>query len=328
MTASIRSAELTSRIIRAVGNKIASRGVGEGRLCIVNYHRVLEFFDPLLESEPDISTFRSQMKMLGACFNVMPLHDAIQALTEKRIPPRAVCISFDDGYRSIHDFALPILKEFNLPATVFVTAGYVGGNNMWNDRIIEAVRRMPEGQLDLREVGLDMYMIQTLHDRKCVVNKLTASSKYLPSQARLDLAAKLEELVGYFPAQSLMLTKEMIWNLVQQGIEIGGHTVTHPILTSLKDREAYYEIVQGKQELEAITGQPVRLFAYPNGKVGVDFDERHVAMVQEAGFTAAFTTAMGAATSQHDRYQLPRSCPWDSTSFLYAMRLLRWLADK
>src|SRR4051794_25826189 len=133
-----KPALLTSWLIRTMGDIVAPRGKGEGRLCIVNYHRILEAPDPLLESEPDPDTFRWQMELLAKYFNVMPLHEALVALNNDRMPPRAVCITFDDGYRSVHDLALPILKEFNLPATVFVTTGYMTHGAMWNDRIIEA----------------------------------------------------------------------------------------------------------------------------------------------------------------------------------------------
>jgi peptidoglycan/xylan/chitin deacetylase (PgdA/CDA1 family) len=326
MTAHKKSAGISSRLFRLAGDMIAPSGIGEGRLCIVNYHRILESFDPLLESEPDIKTFRWQMELLAECFNVLPLNQAIQSLKQGRMPPRAVCITFDDGYRSIHDLALPVLKELNLPATVFVTTGYIDENNMWNDRILGAVRRLPCGQLDLRDVKLGMHHIQSTEDRKHTIHKLTEGAKYLPPQKRLDLTLRLEQLAGDACEPGLMLTPEMIRTLTQEGIEIGAHTISHPILTRLDDKNAYYEIEGGKQQLEAIIGKPVQLFAYPNGKAGMDFDERHVAMAKKAGFVAAFTTALGAATKEHDQFQIPRSRPWDSTPFFYGLRLLRWLA--
>jgi len=317
---------LTARLIRLIGDKIAPRGKGDGRLCVINYHRILQSTDPFLESEPDIATFHWQMELLASCFNVLPLHEAIDCLAKERMPPRAVCITFDDGYRSVHDFALPILKKFALPATVFVTSGYIDGGNMWNDRIIEAVQRLPAGQLDLRDMALGVHSLEHLADRTSTANKLTRMSKYLPPKARNDLIHKLDELAGDEPGHGLMLTRQMLARLAQEGIEIGAHTVTHPILTSLDDMNARDEITASKQQLEAITGKPVRLFAYPNGKLGADFDERHVAMAKEAGFSAAFTTSAGAATAKHDRFQLPRSRPWDATPSRFGFRLLRWLA--
>lgn len=313
-------------LVKAFGNAVARGGEGKGRLCVLNYHRILEHKDPLLESEPDIATFRWQMAVLARCFNVLPLHHAIELLAKGRMPPRAVCITFDDGYRSVHDLALPILKEFGLPATVFVTSGYIGGGNMWNDRIIEAVQNLPHGQLDLSELGLGAYSLASLGDRKRTVGKLTEASKYLPPKARQDLIKRLDALVGEDLDHALMLTPEMVVNLDRAGIEIGAHTISHPILTSLEDDSSRIEIEGGKKELEAIIGKPVRLFAYPNGKIGKDFDERHTRMARDAGFTAAFTTAIGAVSASQDRFALPRSRPWDKTPFLFALRLLRWLA--
>ena len=319
------SARAGRRLIRTLGDAIAPGGVGKGRVCVVNYHRILEAKDPLLESEPDVATFRWQMQLLAECFNVLPLSEAIAMLGTARMPPRAVCITFDDGYRSVHDLALPILKQFKLPATVFVTSGYVGGGNMWNDRIIEAVQNLPAGQLDLRELGLGAYSLASLGDRQQTVGKLTEASKYLPPQARLDLIKRLEVLVGEDLDHDLMLTPEMVVNLDRAGIEIGAHTISHPILTSLTDDSSRLEIAGGKKELEAIIGKPVQLFAYPNGKVGKDYDQRHTQMAKEAGFSAAFTTAIGAVTSGADRFQLPRSRPWDKTPFLFGLRLIHWL---
>jgi peptidoglycan/xylan/chitin deacetylase (PgdA/CDA1 family) len=322
-----RLAPMSARLLRGAGNAIARRAGKDARLCVVNYHRILATPDPLLESEPDLATFRWQMALLADCFNVMPLHAALQALDAGTLPARVVCITFDDGYRSVHDLALPVLQEFGLPATVFVTSGHIGERNMWNDRIIEAVQSLPAGQLDLSDLGLGSYPLGALADRKDTVGRLTEASKYLPPKARVALVERLEALVGDRLAQALMLTPEMVVNLDRQGIEIGAHTVTHPILTSLDDDSARAEIAGGKAQLEAILGKPVRLFAYPNGKVGKDFDQRHVDMVREAGFEAAFTTAVGAITARAHRFQLPRSRPWDATPLRFGLRLLRWLAQ-
>lgn len=313
-----------SQLIRSIGDSLRHMS-NEGRVCIITYHRVLEHHDPLLEPEPDIHTFTWQMETLASCFNVLSLSEAIAAIRENRVPPRAVCISFDDGYRSCHDFALPILKRLGLPATVFVTTGYLDGGNMWNDRIIEAIRLLPEGTLDLQDVGLGVHLMSGLADRKEIAQKINDNSKYLPTGDRLKVIEKLEKLTGVDSNIRLMLTREMIENLSKSGVEIGGHTITHPILAKLNDDDARYEIEENKRVLEKIIGKPLELFAYPNGKVKADFDQRHVQMVSDAGYTAAFTTAFGTATNASDIFQIPRSRPWDLTPFIFSMRLLFWL---
>lgn len=319
---------LPASLIRAVGNAIAPRGKGQGRLCIVNYHRILPAPDPLLHSEPVVDIFRWQMELLASCFNVLPLHDAVQMLQTERMPPRAVAITFDDGYRSTHDLALPILREFGLPATVFVTTGHMEKGSMWNDIILEATRRLPDGELELHDIGCGSYPLYTTADRQHTALALTERSKYLPPPERAQLRHKLEALAGGTLEQELMLTRDMVRALSQNNIEIGGHTITHPILTRIDDDAARAEIVGNKQQLEAILGKRLRLFAYPNGKQGVDFDARHARMVRDAGYAAAFTTAVGAATRHSDLYEIPRSRPWDSHPLMFAGRLLQWLSGR
>jgi peptidoglycan/xylan/chitin deacetylase (PgdA/CDA1 family) len=317
---------LGAALLRVAGSAIG-RIAGQRSLAVVNYHRVLARPDPLLDTEPDVATFHWQMALLAECFNVMPLHEALRALDEGRLPPRTVCITFDDGYRSVHDLALPILRKFGLPATVFVTSGFIGvdAGNMWNDRIIHAVQSLAADTLDLRDIGLECYSLRSLEARKQTAQHLTEAGKYLPPSERDRLVERLDRMSGMHH-DALMLTPEMLVALERNGVEIGAHTVSHPILTSLDDASARAEIVTGKRDLEALVGKPVRLFAYPNGKVGQDFDTRHVEMVRQAGFFAAFTTAVGAITGDQDRFQLPRSRPWDRTPFRFGLRLLSWMA--
>lgn len=316
-----------SRLVRFIGDRIGAGGPARGRLVILNFHRILESPDPMLASEPDAASFRWQMRVLADCFNVLPLHEALAALDAGRIPPRAVCITFDDGYRSTHDIALPILREFGFPATVFVTTGFIDTGSMWNDRILEALRTTTAQHLDLQDAGLGSYPLATLDERRAAIAVLTEKAKYLAPAKRQELVNRLD-LLGTRAYREPMLTRDMIRVLASQHIEIGAHTVSHPILTSLPDANALQEMVESKRELEAIIGRPVRYFAYPNGKRGLDFDERHVAMAREAGFEAAFTTAHGAAGNPDDRHALPRSRPWDTTRPFYVLRMLRWLADR
>ncbi len=325
MSAYLASQRPLARIVRWIGDTLALRRRTDPRLCIINYHRILESADPLLVADPDVATFRWQMKVLADCFNVLPLDQAMDGLTRGQLPPRAVCITFDDGYRSTHDLALPVLREFGLPATVFVATGFVGEGNMWNDYILEAVRVMQGERLDLAALGLGSFPLTPLSARLESIERLTEQAKYLPPAQRQAL---IEHLTGSasLSGASLMVDRAMVRALATQGIEIGAHTISHPILLKLDDADALHEMVESKRVLEQILQKEVRYFAYPNGKEGLDFDARHVSMARQAGFAAAFTTAMGAACGADDRYALPRSRPWDNAPLLFAVRLLRWLA--
>ncbi|MBQ5947389.1 polysaccharide deacetylase family protein [Massilia sp. ST3] len=313
-------------MLQTAGNLLA-RSRAAGRICVINYHRVLQTPHPLLPSEPDVATFRWQMELLARCFNVLPLRQALALMDAGTLPPRSVCITFDDGYSAVHELALPVLQRFNLPATVFVTSGHLGQNTMWNDRIIEAVQSLRSERLDLRSLGLANYSLRNTDERLATIGVLTEHSKYLPPSKRHALIRQLEEMAGENLVPGQMLTPDMVRALDRNGIEIGAHTVTHPILTSMDDESAQSEITSSKEQLEELLDKPVQLFAYPNGKVGKDYDARHVEMVRRAGFAAAFTTAVGAITKDQDRFQLPRSRPWDRTPFMFGLRLLSWMAQ-
>jgi peptidoglycan/xylan/chitin deacetylase (PgdA/CDA1 family) len=318
---------VAATLIRGFGDAIAPRKAGAGRLCVLNYHRILSAPDPFLDSEPDAATFDWQMQLLKQCFNVLPLHEAVQMLATERMPPRAVAISFDDGYRSIHDLAMPILARHGLPATVFVTTGHMqDDSSMWNDMILEAMRRLPSTPLDLQMLGLEIYPMASPADRKRTAGLLTERCKYMSLVERARYTSHLENLAGGNLRQELMLTDDMLRTLIRNNIDIGGHTVNHPILTHIDDQTAQREIVDNKIHLERIIGQPVRLFAYPNGRRPLDYDERHVALVAGAGYDAAFTTVSGAASAAYPRFEMPRRRPWDKTPLLFAVRMLRWLA--
>ena len=321
---------IRGKLVRLLSHRYVWGSADNSRFIILIYHRILATSDPLLESEPDVASFRWQMEALASNFNVMALHDALDKLRDRCLPARTVCITFDDGYRSTHDLALPVLKELGLPATVFIATRYMDGSNMWNDRIMNAVRKMPQGLFDLNDMQLGLHLVSDPASRDLISDKLIQAAKYMPTSQRQTLTDRLELLAGqthHQEDQSLMLNAEMVRTLVSNGFEVGGHTVTHPILTKLDDREALWEIAQCKEELESITGHPVRLFAYPNGKAGMDYDERHVQMAKQAGYDAAFITTIGTVSNDTDLFQIPRGRPWDKSPLMFQLRLLRWLAQ-
>ncbi|MFP4161200.1 MAG: polysaccharide deacetylase family protein, partial [Ectothiorhodospira sp.] len=301
---------------------LAPGGTG-ARLSILIYHRVLPEPDPLQPGDPDAATFRWQLQLVSEWFHVLPLAEAVQRLHNGTLPPRAACITFDDGYADNHDVALPILQEQALPATFFVATAFLNGGMMFNDRILEAIRRMPSGEVDLGDIGLGTRRIDGLDERKALIKEVIQSVKYLESGEREAKVARLAAQCPQALPDDLMMTTAQLKALAAAGMEIGGHTHTHPILARLTDDQARAEILQGKERLESILGHRVRLFAYPNGKPGSDYLPEHAAMVRECGFEAAVSTAWGVSTRETDPYQLARFTPWDDTPARFGLRLVR-----
>jgi peptidoglycan/xylan/chitin deacetylase (PgdA/CDA1 family) len=262
------------------------------------------------------------MGLLAAEFKVLPLREACLRLARGQLPTRAVSITFDDGYADNEQLALPVLKRFGLQATFFVTTGYTGGRIMFNDAVIETVRRASVGTHNLSTLGLGTHSIGDVASRRAAIRSLIGQLKYRPLQERSRLVEQLGDAMSATPPNRLMMDAAQIKHLCDEGMEIGAHTVNHPILKSIGEDEARSEIESSKRTLEEITGGPVTLFAYPNGKPGQDYGPEHVRLVREAGFAAAVSTVGGVAHRRSDLFQLPRFGPWDKNPLRLGARLL------
>jgi len=314
------------RMLRVPLSMLSPQG-RRARLTILAYHRVLTDPDPLRPEDPVAETFRWQMRLLAREMNPLPLDEAIERLQEGRLPARAVAVTFDDGYADNAEVALPILREEGVPATFFVATGYLNGGCMFNDMLIETVRQIPSMAVDLTPEGLGTRSLDSVAQRRSTIHALIGALKYRPLTERSRRAEALGARFGVMPPGDLMMTDAQVRELADAGMGIGGHTVLHPILAETDAATAQQEIAEGKAELEALVGRPVRLFAYPNGRPGKDYAPEHVEMVRASGFEAAVSTMAGAAGRDTDPLQLPRFTPWDRTPLRFGLRLARNLAS-
>ncbi|WP_377702785.1 polysaccharide deacetylase family protein [Pseudoduganella sp. UC29_71] len=318
MTVTTQLAALARRSLLRLG----ALGRARRSLSILIYHRVLPAPDPLFPDEVDAARFEQQMAWLKQGFRVMPLAEAARRLREGTLPPRAACVTFDDGYADNAEIALPILQRHGVPATFFVATGFLNGGRMWNDTVIELVRRAPGPRLELAALDLGSHALDSDGARTAAIQALLDQLKYLEPDARLTAVERLRSHLGLALPDDLMMNTAQLRRLHAAGMEIGAHTVHHPILASMDEHGARQEIARGKAALEDMTGAPVRLFAYPNGKPGRDYHAAHVALARELGFEAAVCTSWGAAGPDADLYQLPRFTPWDRKPLGFTLRLL------
>lgn len=302
-------------------------GSDRGRLSILIFHRILAVPDPLLPGELDAARFNEVCGWLRRWFNVLPLDEAVRGLAGHRLPARALAITFDDGYADNHDVALPILARHGLRATFFIATGFLDGGRMFNDTVIEAVRRTPHALLDLRGVQ-DAGPIATLHRvgdtaaKQDTFAAIVNAVKYLPQAQRDATVAAIAARSGALLPNDLMMRSDQVLALHRAGMQIGAHTVSHPILARTAPDDARKEMAQSRRTLEALTGARVGLFAYPNGRPGQDYGSGHAAMVRDLGFDAAVSTAPGTADSRCDPFQLPRFTPWDRSRLRFGVRML------
>lgn len=293
------------------------------RLSILNYHRVLDVHDPMQPAVPNCGDFDREMRWLTNSFNVAPLTEAVQQLRAGRLPARTICITFDDGYRDNLTNALPILESHGVKATFFTTTAYMDGGMMWNDRIIESVRACPKDakELDLSEFGIGRYAVH--QQRHLTVAAIIQDIKYRAFDERESIVMGVfKKFVGENTPRVMMNAEELA-AIHASGMEIGGHTHRHPILAQLTTAEAREEIKTNKEMLEAITGDRLLSFAYPNGQPNTDYHEEHVGMLRSLNYEFAVSTSDGTASPQCDPYQLPRFTPWDETPLRYNLRMAK-----
>lgn len=301
---------------------LASPAGRRARLSILIFHRVLAKPDPLFPETPDAQAFSAQMRWVRSLFNILPLGEAIERLYHHTLPSRALCITFDDGYADNESVAAPILQQLSLPATVFVTTDFVDGGCMWNDRVIEAVRACQADSIDLSDASLGRMDVASSLTRRRAIDELLGQIKHMEPAQRRAATDAVVAACGGRPSPNLMMPAEQLRCLRQQNIEVGAHTATHPILTKVSSSVARDEVVRSKARLEDLLDERISLFAYPNGVPEQDYSAEHVEIVRAAGYSAAVTTAWGAASSRSDRFQLPRFTPWDRTRLAFGARLM------
>ena len=293
------------------------------------FHRVLPETDPLFPEEPDARRFDQVMGWVKTWFNVMPLDAAVNALKKHNLPARAMAITFDDGYADNRTTALQILKLHGLSATFFIATGYLNGGRMWNDTVIESIRRSRakslifDGIKPFENSGLNSIPIMSIFEKRSAIQHIVGRIKYLSAPEREAVSQSIAAQCGAELPDDLMMTTEQIIDIHRAGMLIGAHTVTHPILAKLGSVDVRNEISGSKQFLESILEEEINLFAYPNGRPDLDFQVKDAAIVKELGFKAAVTTAWGVANSDSDLMQLPRFTPWDKTRFSFAARLVK-----
>jgi peptidoglycan/xylan/chitin deacetylase (PgdA/CDA1 family) len=300
------------------------------RLSVCIFHRVLARPDPLFPDEVDAARFDQLLGWLAGWFNVLPLDEAARRLRDGSLPARAAALSFDDGYADNHDVALPLLRKHGLPCSFFIATGFLDGGRMWNDTLIESVRLSALATLDLRGLvdgrgeDLGQHVLGDDIARRAALGRLIERVKYLPPERRVTCVEAIAGRAEVQPPTDLMMSSAQVRALRAAGMQIGAHTVNHPILATLDAQRAADEIGRSRDALQALLGEKVGLFAYPNGKPGTDYlPDVHPAIVRELGFDAAVSTRWAAARRTDDVFQIPRFTPWDRSQLKFGLRLLR-----
>jgi peptidoglycan/xylan/chitin deacetylase (PgdA/CDA1 family) len=292
---------------------------------VLLYHRVNSDADPYF---PRVSTevFDAQMNYLARHYRVLSLGEILGRIENGlEVQPYTIAITFDDGYRDNFTYAHPILKKYRLPATLFVATGHIGSDGtMWNDRVSWAFKHT--GRKDFALEIANRRFVISLRSTKDRIRSLSVVLEILKAVPDSEKSRILDSMVKELNSEGaepprLMLSWGELRQMVEEGWEIGSHTVNHVILTRVQASVVNDELRKSKETLQKELQCPISLFAYPNGKQP-DFDLSIKDLVREAGYKAAVTTLDGLNDRSTDPFEIRRRSPWEPDLPCFATRLL------
>lgn len=335
------------RTARRLKNRLSSGAL------ILTYHRVAD-----LDSDPQLLSvspkhFAEHLDLLQKRYHPIGLRQLARLLQDGEFPRRAVVVTFDDGYADNLHNAKPLLERYDIPATVFVTTGYLGKKRefWWDEleRLLLLPGTLPETlglningkncQWELGDGAKYSENDYKLHrgwsvldednptSRHCVYRALCQLLRPLGGEEREGALGELQAWAGdgtQGRASHRVLTGDEIVSLADGGVfEIGAHTMTHPVLSALPAAVQKIETSGSKTCLEEILGKSVKSFAYTYGAKS-DYTAETVHIVREAGFDCACSNFEGVVRSDTDTFQLPRVLVRDYDGETFSRRLRDW----
>jgi len=305
------------------------------RAAILLYHRVADFCSDPYQLNVSPLHFSQQMELLKQTCVPMHLLQFAQALRTRSYPDRSIVVTFDDGYVDNLNSALPVLECAGIPATIFITTGYIGSSKeFWWEKLarilLSTVFVSDHLQLVIREKLYD-WPTATLPQRQIALRQLHKILRELPEFEReviLDDLAGREAQEGQGSSQPtfdrIMTQPELVKLVESNYVEVGAHSISHPFLSSLRVEEQHAEIVGSREVLKNMIGKPINSFSYPFG----NYNDETLEIVRNAGFSAAVTTNYGRSQVGDDPFRLRRCTVNDWNIDQFKIKLESFFNDR
>ena len=306
--------DLVKRAILAGGVlRLISSGASAA---ILMYHSVMP--DPAVHSDSlggivhSESEFRAQMELLSRDYHPLGLDDVVDSLRNgKDLPSRSVVVTFDDGYADNSEVAMPILNQFGIPATFYVTVDCVEQRKLpWPSRLRYAFRRTEVPiWTDSRAKS---WPLENPDSRERAYLASCDDCCQLSGNPQEHFTGGIErQLQTSVPADLslLMMNYDEIRSLAHHGHTVGSHTMTHPNMAYVTERDAEVELTESKRRLERELNTPVRHFSYPCPALTPHWSQRTLTQTRAVGYESAVTTNGGVTRRGDDPLSLKRIRP-------------------
>ena len=265
------------------------------------------------------ANFEKQIAYITKNYHPLTLSQLIELNYSQndKIPNNTIVITVDDGYLDFYHIAYPILKKYKVPATLYITSGFIDKRLwLWPDKIswiLDQIIEIPEqiiiGNLIVPHGKIDkLSRIKIWHE---IINNLLTLSNEKRDDLIHELGRKLDITLPYFPPQKYVgLNWNQLREIQSEGIEIGGHTISHPLLIHLDQKKAWEEIVGCMIDIQRNLGNYPKTFCYPNGSPA-DINHELKSFVHKAGYIGA-VVAFADTANIRDRYAIRRHACGDS----------------
>jgi peptidoglycan/xylan/chitin deacetylase (PgdA/CDA1 family) len=298
-------------LMRVTGAFAPFRLANRAKVLVLTYHR---FSQTEEEGKTSVQAFAEHLDYLTEHYRILPLSEIADCIaTGKTLPPCTAAITIDDGYRDFYEHAYPLLLKRRIPATLFAITDFVDQKGwLWTDKLRYLALHTPADEVVTVLKGRTLrFALTDTHSRLRTADKINSILKTLPNDQKEETIKRLAALLGVLlpalpPAEFSAINWQQAREMDAEGIELGSHTVTHPILPNVTDDEQLYqELIASRARLEEMLGRQVTLFCYPNGRS----DARVQRATANAGYRCAVTNVLGMNTAHTPLLAMRRVCP-------------------
>lgn len=258
-------------------------------------------FVAMFHQVSDAAWFEDLLLFLGSNYQFVDADQIYQSLLEKKFREAYCHLSFDDGHGSFYKTALPILKKHRIPASLFISPKMiVSSQNYW----FQNLKMLPRDDFHvfLQHRLKGQFKPKTL---KAVSN--VAILKSLKYHEISSLLSEFCEEYGISLSPGFNIDANQLEEIIDTGlVEVGAHTLYHPILANENYDIVEIEITQSIMNTQELTQKPVRFFACPNGGYGRDFGEREIMIMKRNGVIMNFSTQSDHLRFKYGAYRVPR----------------------